>query len=153
MNTVNEFGYAEEPKELIQMCFECEKIDCVGNGGCAEYRKLKRKLMGEAEPEPIAANPVIVPEKPDPEDVVTVHRVIEFDLAPKEADPNALQYFNAAIAALAEINKFGNGFMFDVADMLDRLVADREKNFSYMIDWDMVAFSHRLKEAPDETTE
>lgn len=139
MNVAKDLGYAEEPKELIQMCFECEKMECTGNGGCAEYRKRKRELMGIEEPEPKEETPDVIVCKP-----------IEFDLAPKKADPDALQYFNTAIKALRELTKFGMGFMFDVEEMLEQLEAGREYNFRHLIDWDMVALVP-LKEDADET--
>jgi hypothetical protein len=140
MNTVKDLGYAEEPRELIQMCFECEKMECTGNGGCAEYRKRKRELMGTEVPEP----------EPDKNPPTVVREAIEFDLTPKKADPNALQYFNTAIKALRELTKFGMGFMFDVEEMLEQLEAGREYNFRHLIDWDMVALVP-LEEDADET--
>lgn len=141
MGRINETGYADEPKELMQLCFECEKMDCTGSDGCAEYRKRKRELLGTVKSEP----------QPTPEDTpIVIAPAIEFVVATDRAAPEALQYFNSAIKALHEINKFGNGFMFEVAEMLEQLERTRYERFNYMIDWDLVAIMP-LKEVADET--
>ena len=112
----------KEAPELIELCTNCTKEDCPGNG-CSDYNAIKRRISGRSRYH--TSNPEPYPEQFEictGETLLRVNRAIDA-LEALCADPGAAPFTGRGIA-----NK-----------LLEQLKHARFNCCNKLIDWDAVA--------------
>ena len=113
-----------EPKELVEICLNCEHDEYVGKNGCKAYRDKKKDLLAPKK----TAKPAMM---------------IEPTTGNSEGERVVLEYCNAAIAALNSLANIESMNMRLPTDTIQACLRDlknaRLAAYEHLVDWNSVA--------------
>lgn len=128
--------YCDEHAELVKLCTNCTRKECIGNG-CQEYKELKKRINLAAEK---------TSQHAPAEDKPAAMPAMEMEIAPEkpvQCTAETLRKCNAAIAALEELHADdGCDMIFDsrkIRALVQYLREIRIQEYAAMIDWDAIA--------------